>query len=194
MDSPTELPQELVEQFVIAAHGDLGRVQELYAVHPGLLDATWQKLDETAIQAAGHTGQRRIAEFLLAEGAPLNVYAAAMLGLRDRVAAFLEREPALAATPGVHGISLMFHAAMSGDPAVAELVLGGGGGGSIDAALHGAARFGHAAMVEWLLGHGVEDINVLNFEHKTPLQVARKHGHHAVVDLLLRHGAATGEA
>ena len=123
----------------------------------------------------------------------LNVDAAAMLGLRDRVAAFLEREPALAATPGVHGISLMFHAAMSGDPAVAELVLGHGGG-SADAALHGAARFGHAAMVEWLLDHGAEEINMLNFEHQTPLQVARKHGHHAVVDLLLRRGAATGEA
>lgn len=193
MDSPQELPQELVEQFVIAAHGDLGRVQELYALHPGLLNATWQKLDETALQAAGHTGQRPIAEFLLGEGAPLNVYAAAMLGLRERVAAFLEREPALAATPGVHGISLMFHAAMSGDPAVAELALARGGG-ALDQALHGAARFGHAAMVEWLLRNGAEDINLPNYEHQTPLQVARKHGHHAVVDLLLRHGAATGEA
>ena len=35
--------QELVEPFVIAAHGDFGKVQELYAAHPEMLNVPWAR-------------------------------------------------------------------------------------------------------------------------------------------------------
>ena len=41
------------------------------------------------LQAAAHMGNREIAGFLLHEGAPLDICAAAMLGKRNNVEAFL---------------------------------------------------------------------------------------------------------
>src|SRR6476659_10012492 len=107
--------QELIEPFVIAAHGDFDKVQELYAAHPEMLNVPWARFDETALAAASHMGNRPIAEFLLSAGAPLTVCTAAMLGMRDDVERFIDEDPSLANARGAHGIPIMFHAAMSGD-------------------------------------------------------------------------------
>src|SRR6476646_3260681 len=88
--------QELVQPFVIAAHGDLATTQELFAAHPEMLNVPWARFDETALAAASHMGNRPIAEFLLAEGAPLTVCAAAMLGMVDEVERFIDEDPSLA--------------------------------------------------------------------------------------------------
>ena len=37
--------------------------------------------------------------------------------------------------------------------------------------LHGAVMFGQIEMAEWLLAHGA-DVDILNFERKTPLRAA----------------------
>src|SRR5215472_7477999 len=142
--------QELVEPFVLAAHGNFAKVQELYEQHPAVLNVPWAKFDETALQASSHMGNREIAQYLLSKGAPLNICAAAMLGMQAEVAAFLARDRSLANARGAHGIPLLFHAAMSGQTEITELLLAHGGGEGIDAALHGAVNFGHKEMVEWL--------------------------------------------
>src|SRR5215471_7157454 len=121
-------PQELVEQFVIAAHFNLPRVKELYEQHPELLNIAWAKFEETALAAASHTGQRAIAEYLLAQGAPMAICTAAMLGDTEAVTSFLHDDPGLANARGAHGIPIMFHAAMSGNTDVTELLLKHGGG------------------------------------------------------------------
>lgn len=167
--------QELVEQFVIAAHGNLGRVQELHSQHPEMLNSKWEKFDENALEAAGHMGRSDIAGYLLENGAPLTVYAAAMLGMEDRVAAYLQENPSLARTPGVHGFSALYHAALSGKVEIAELLLARGGDIGQDAALHAAAAGNHVPMATWLLARGA-NVQALNFEGKTPLQVARESG------------------
>lgn len=185
MSEPT---QELVQPFVLAAHTDLGKVQELYAEHPELLDVPWQPVNETAIQAASHMGRRDIAEWLLERGAPLRIYTAAMLGRTETVAALLAADPSLANARGAHGISLMYHAAMSGETAIPELLLARGGGEGMDGALHGAVAFGRLPMVEWLLAHGATNPNAPNFEGKTPLRAAIEKGYPEIADILRAHG------
>ena len=186
MDTETTntVSQELVEPFVIAAHGDFGKVQELYAAHPEVLNVPWARFDETALAAASHMGNRPIAEFLLSAGAPLTVCTAAMLGMRDDVERFIDGDPSLANARGAHGIPIMFHGAMSGDTQVTELLLARGGGEGINGALHGAIMHGRTSMVRWLLDHGVTDVNAPDFEGKTPLQSATERGETEIADML----------
>jgi len=183
----TELTQEQIKPFVMAAHGDLAAVQEILAAEPALLDACYEQFDERPIEAAGHTGSRDIAEFLLAKGAPLDIFVAAMLGRTDDVRAFLADDPSLASATGVHGISILYHVAMSGQVAIAELLKALGGGQHAGHALHGAVQFGHLEMVSWLLANGA-DPNAPNWQKKTPLDAALARGHTAIADLLRQHG------
>lgn len=116
----TALSQELVRAFVGAAHADLERVQALLAETPDLLHATmnWSGGDwETALGAAAHVGRRDIAEWLLAQGARLDLFAAAMLGELELVRSALSRYPNLLHAKGPHGISLLQHALIGGEPA-----------------------------------------------------------------------------
>ena len=53
---------------------------EVVQVGEGEADAEWARFNETAIQAATQTGQRDIAEYLISQGAPVDICAAAMLG------------------------------------------------------------------------------------------------------------------
>ncbi len=183
-----QLSQELVEQFVIAAHFNLPRVQDLYGQYPELLNERWAKFDESALAAASHTGQRAVAEYLLERGAPMVICTAAMLGRTDDVASFLRDDRSLANGRGAHGIPILFHAAMSGNTDVTELLLAHGGGEGIDDALHGAVAYNHIAMLQWLLAHGVTNVNALNYEDKTPLKVANERGFSDIADVLRAHG------
>ncbi len=188
MKTEQEISHDLVEEFAIAAHGNLVKVKELYEQEPALLNIPWAKFDETALAAASHMGNRPIAEFLLDKGAPMTVCTAAMLGMVDKVNEYLEADPSLANAKGAHGIPIMFHAAMSGDTDVTELLIAHGGGENINDAVHGAVNFGHTNMVSWLLAHGVDDVNVPDFEQKTPARVAREKGFSEIAELLRQHG------
>ncbi len=186
---PPEMPPHFeVEEFVIAAHGSVARVRELHEANPALLLATWEKFNETALQAASHMGRRDVAEYLLSAGAPLDICAAAMLGMVEQVASQLADDPTLSRAKGAHGITVLYHAALSGRPEVAELLISHGGGEGIDDALHAAARFGHAEMVSWLLANGARNVNVLNFDKKTPLRVAVENNFTETADVLRKAG------
>ena len=194
MDPTPAITPELAQEFVIAAHGDLDKVKTMHSRQPGLLNILWAMFDETALAAASHMGRRDIAEYLLEAGAPLTVTAAAMLGRTDDVVAFLAADPALANAHGAHGISILFHAAMSGNLAVPELLLAHDGGEGIDSAVHGAILYGHTDMVAWLLDHGVTNLDAPDYDGKTPLRVAVERGHTAIADLLRQRGATEGAA
>jgi ankyrin repeat protein len=181
------LAETQIAEFVLAAHNDLAKVQFLHRQNPALLNACYLKFDETALQAAGHMGERDIANYLLTAGAPLTVFAAAMLGETEAVREFLQENPDLANAKGVHRISLFYHAALSGKTEIMQLILNYGG--SIDdAALHAAVKLRHTEMVAWLLEKKVQQINVLNFEKKTPWTVASERGFQEIADLLQRYG------
>jgi len=115
-----QLSQELVRSFVAAAHYDLEKVKTMLQEEPGLLHAAmnWGDDDwETALGAASHVGRRDIAEWLLSQGARMDIFAAAMLGELDIVKALIERYPFMAKARGPHGIGLKQHAIMGGDRA-----------------------------------------------------------------------------
>ena len=118
-ESP-RLSDALVEDFVNNAHGDLDRVQALLGDQPALVNAAWDWGGgdwETALGAAAHMGRADIAEYLLARGARMDVFAAAMLGNLAIVRATLEAIPAARDWLGPHGIPLLAHAEAGGDRA-----------------------------------------------------------------------------
>jgi hypothetical protein len=124
MERPPALPSELVSEFVRKAHSDLQRVKELLAKEPKLVNACWDWGGgdfESALGAAAHTGRREIAEFLLDNGARLDIFAAAMLGHLDMVKAAITACPAARKVPGAHGIPLIAHAKMGGEQALPVL-------------------------------------------------------------------------
>jgi hypothetical protein len=125
-ERPPALDPETVEAFVAKAHGDLDYVRAALAAEPGLLNAAWDWGGgdwETALGAAGHMGRRDIAEFLLGEGARIDVYVAAMLGDVSTVQAILDAHPEARDAPGPHGIPLRAHAEAGGERARAVLDL-----------------------------------------------------------------------
>ncbi len=186
---------ELVEEFVIAAHGNLDKVQTLLAATPALLNIPWARFDETPLAAASHMGNRPIAEHLLAAGAPLTVCTAAMLGQLDQVAAYLAEDASRATATGAHGIPILFHAAFSGNTDLAELLVAHGGGAGQDDAIHAAITGGHIEMVRWLLARGANP-NTPDFAGTSPLQGALDGGQSEIADLLRAHGgvAASSDA
>jgi hypothetical protein len=120
MGDMPQLDPQLVQDFVRSAHGNLERVTALVSEHPTLVNAVWDWGGgdwESGLGAAAHTGRREIAEFLLARGARMDVFAAAMLGHLDLVRAHLTAMPTALTEPGPHGIPLLTHAKMGGEAA-----------------------------------------------------------------------------
>jgi hypothetical protein len=73
---------------------------------------------ETALGGAAHTGSRAVALFLLERGARMDIFAAAMLGELDLVRAVLTAHPEHRRALGPHGIPLLAHAQVGGEPAL----------------------------------------------------------------------------
>ncbi len=118
MSSILPLPHGVVGEFVGRAHADLGRVAELLAAYPTLINAAfdWGNGDwETALGAAAHSGRRDVVEFLLSKGARIDIFAAAFLGRVSLVKAFLHETPEALHLGGPHKISLLDHAKKGGN-------------------------------------------------------------------------------
>ena len=187
-----QLTPELIREFVIAAHFNLEKVRTMLAERPSLLTVRhqWGENDfEDGLGAASHVGNRPIAEFFLEQGMPMSIFAAAMLGRTADVVSFLHADPTLANGLGAHQIPILFHAALSGDVALTTLLLDAGCNQGFDDALHAAIMYGHVDMVNWLLEHGATDIQVLNYEGKSPLKKAVELNHTAIADTLRSRGA-----
>lgn len=115
-----QLNHLLVQDFIVFAHMDLPMVRQLLEKEPGLIAATinWGASDwESGLGAAAHMGRRDIVEYLLENGARIDLFCAAMLGQLDVVQAFLKLQPKLIDAKGPHGFSLHFHAQVGGPEA-----------------------------------------------------------------------------
>jgi hypothetical protein len=124
MERPAALEPEMVRNFVANAHGDLGRVTELLEQEPALINAAWDWGGgdwETALGAASHMGRKDIAHFLLARGARMDIFAAAMLGQLEIVQAMITAFPDTRSLRGPHGIPLLAHAQVGGAEAASVL-------------------------------------------------------------------------
>ena len=119
-DKGPPLTDEQVREFVGAAHADLPRVEAMLKEQPKLVNAVWDWGGgdfESALGGAAHMGRRDIALVLLASGARIDVFAAAMLGELEIVKSALTAFPDALKTPGPHGIPLIAHAKMGGEKA-----------------------------------------------------------------------------
>lgn len=190
MASITTPTQEIIDQFVGNAHGNLAVVKELLEKYPSIIsaNASWT---ETAVQAATQTGQVEIVNYLVDHGADYDICTAAMLGNLDCLEDFLKEDPNLVNARGAHGIPLMYFPVIHDKLAVAEYLLQHGadpGAASPDGItpLHGAVMFNQPKMAQWLLGHDV-DPNP-KYDGKTPLAMALEKNRIELVEILRSHG------
>ena len=194
MTDATPLAPEQIREFVIAGHGNLAAVQALLAAEPRLLNVAneWSPGDtETAIQGAAHVGSRAVAEYLLAQGAPLELPTAAMLGRRAEVERALAADAAAIHARGAHGISLLSHAAFSGDAALVATLYQAGAREGDTMALANAVAVGAKAVAAWLLENADPDLAWTNWQGRTALDVALERGDEATAALLRSYGAET---
>lgn len=123
-----KLNSELVYEFVLNCHSNLEIVIELEKEEPGLIFAShdWGKGDfENGIEAAGHMGNKKIADFLISKGARINFFTLCMLGKIETVRRILEDFPGMLNSKGPHGFTPLHHANKGGEDAakVKELLL-----------------------------------------------------------------------
>lgn len=116
---PTVAPefprQELdaVREVVGASHARYDRVKELVTARPALAKAAWDWGFgdwESALGAASHTGQRKIAELLIQHGARPNLFTFAMFGQVEVVRGIILANPGIERIHGPHDITLLQHA------------------------------------------------------------------------------------
>ena len=114
------LPDAMVKDFVIAGHGNLDKVKQMLGDKPELLYSTfdWGNGDfETALEGAGHVGNKEIANYLIGKGARTNLFVLTMLGKTQIVKPFLEAFPQYLTARGPHGLTLLHHAQKGGGDA-----------------------------------------------------------------------------
>lgn len=182
--------QDIIDQFVGNAHGNIAVVKELLEKYPSIVnaDASWT---ETAIQAAAQTGQEEIVNYLLEHGAEYDICTAAMLGSMDCVNDFLLEDPTLVSARGAHGIPLLYFPVIHARKKVAEFLLSQGADpaaaspGGITP-LHGAVMFNQPEMALWLLAQGVNPNP--KYDGKTPLALALEKEQIELVNILREHG------
>jgi hypothetical protein len=121
-DKPAPINLEIVKEFVGASHGKFDRVKEMLENDHLLLHVSydWGGGDyESGIEAAGHVGNKEIANYLISKGARYNIYLACMMGHLDTVKQVLTFNPALLNSKGPHGFTMLHHAQRGGQEAVA---------------------------------------------------------------------------
>jgi ankyrin repeat protein len=191
VDEEVTFSPDQIRDFIIAAHGNLPRVRERLARHPGLLNVRhyWSTDDsETAIQAAAQVGSRPVVEYLLDRGAPLEICTAAMLGRTETVEHMLDEDPSLIEARGAHGIPLMPHAAMGNNLELAKMLFERGATAGMSHALGNAVAHGDARMARWILETGQADLQWKDYEGKSLMAIARGTGKRQMVELLREHG------
>ena len=122
-EKPPPLNSELVKEFVAAGHNDLEKVKQMMKEYPNLLYAKWDWGGgdfESALEGAGHVGDKDIANYLIEAGARCNIFVLTMLGKTHIVKPTLEMYPHLLTSKGPHGFTLLHHAQRGGSDA-AEL-------------------------------------------------------------------------
>lgn len=128
-ERPPRIPDDLVKQFVSAGHNNLSEIQRLLAEEPGLLYASWDLGGgdfESALDGAGHVGDKEIAQYLIGKGARASIFVHAMLGRTDLVKRMIELDPAVLHSKGPHGLTLLHHAERGGASELAEYLLAAG--------------------------------------------------------------------
>ena len=178
-----------IKEFVIAGHGNLGKVKTMLELDSELLEVKhpWGATDfESALQAASHVGNATIALYLLERGANLEITTSAMLGDLPAIKKFLDSDSSLIQTNGAHGISLLTHGVISSDPAVVDFLIAAGATSGASMALNIATDIGNLEIIKMLLESTEPDLAWKNMKGKTALEIAQGNKQNDIVALLER--------
>lgn len=182
--------QEIIDQFVGNAHGNLAVVKEILEKYPSIIsaNASWT---ETAIQAATQTGQVEIVNYLVEHGAEYDICTAAMLGNLDCLEDFLKEDANLVHARGAHGIPLLYFPVIHAKLPVAEYLLEHGADANEASpdgitAMHGTVMFNQPKMARWLLEHGANPNP--KYDGKTPLAMAVENNLSEIIEVIRLHG------
>lgn len=184
--------QQIIDAFVGVCHGRLDAVKTMLRDHPGLINAVSSQ-NETGLQAAAHTGQKEICRFLLAEGAPLDICTAAVLGLEADVNQMLAHDASRKDATGAHGLPVMLFAALGGSLAIAKTLRGYGasvnGGDGVSTPLHATVWADQPEIADWLIANGAKT-DSKDFNGKTPKEAAEAIKRPRVLQVFAQHGLA----
>ena len=158
-----------------AAIGDTERAAELLRKEPELLES-YSPEGFTPLALAAHFGHIQTALFLIGEGANLNAVSRHALQITPLLSALFGRKTEMAKLLIDHGADVTAKRGGAGWPRAGWT------------ALHYCAGFGFAELVAPLMERGA-DVNALDDENRTPLQVAIESAQHETASLLRSAGA-----
>ena len=173
--------------------GDLEKVKLCLAQDPKQINTEDAK-GRTVLARAILSGKKELVDYLLEQGATETIFAAAVAGHTDRVAAFLKQDPKLVNTKDSGGKAPLHWATLYGQKKVVELLLAAKADVNLlDAdgftALHWAAMFDKSEVAAVLLTNKADfTIKVARFGW-TPLRLAVIHNHLATAEILLKGGS-----
>ncbi len=174
--------------------GDEARVRTLVEGDPSLLAAKdSQGLGPFTV--ARYSRQNAIADYLLASGVELDIFAAILAGRRERVAELLKQDPALLVSHSHDGWTPLHLAAFFGFSEIASDLLAAGADVKArstnpmqNTPLHAAIAGNSLTVTRELLEHGAE-VNASQHGGWTPLHGAAQAGNAELVQLLIAAGA-----
>jgi len=182
------------EFFDAIRSGDEPRVRALIESNPPLLSAK----DDQGLgpfTVARYSRQAAIAEYLLAQGVELDIFAACLAGRRDRVAELISHDLALLAALSHDGWTPLHLAAFFNFPEIAVDLLAAGAAvnarstnGMRNTPLHAAVAGNAVAVTRTLLENGAE-VNATQEGGWTPIHSAAQSGNAELVQLLIDAGA-----
>jgi ankyrin repeat protein len=149
--------QTMADQFVGLVHDDPEAALDQLERTPGLASAS-ASWGETALEAAGHLGHRRLLAGFIEAGAVADIFAACAMGDMHAVRGLLPltRPDAL----GVHRLPLLHFAVVSRDPSMIDMLLDSGVAlnprGASLSPLHSAVAVGSVPMIRALIEAGVD--------------------------------------
>lgn len=182
------------ELFTAITSGDTARVQQLIAAEPHLASAR-DTSGVSAVTTALYHRKKEIADLLVAAGASIDIFEAAMLGDQAKVESHLRDHPALARARSADGGTALHFACFFGHPEIAKLLIERGSDlravaekfGNVQP-LHSAVASRVHATIELLLLNGAP-VNAKQQQGYTALHSAAHHGDMRLAKLLLQYGA-----
>ena len=182
------------EIFDVVRAGDTGRLKALLAEQPGLVNVRNERGHSPVLIAQYHHKKEAV-QVLLEARPELDIFDAASVGQTDRVAEWLDRDPALVNAYSSDGFYPLGLAAFFAHPETVKLLLARGADVTQAArnpmrvqALHAAVAGRSAEAVRLLVDAGAP-VNGKQQQGWTPLHEAVRQGNTDMTSYLLSHGA-----
>lgn len=173
--------------------GILEKVKACVSQDPKQINSADAK-GRTVLDCAIRSGKKEIVDFLLEKGATEDIFAAAVAGHTDKVAAFLKQDTKLANAKDKGGKAALHWAAFYGQKKVVELLLAEKADVNLldedgFTALHWAAMFDQSEVVGVLLASKADTAITVAKYGWTPLRLAVVHRRLKTTEMLMKGGA-----